>query len=151
MNLLISNPGDARTLRLAGLDSTLTRRQLDKLAAHTDIIRVGPGETLCVAGRVARQFIAVADGVVELLDLAGHRRVTGPSTHIGGEELLHGRPHATTVVTRTECTLVVIFGPAFRSAIEPMPAPTRRRFGLRRAAHGSTLHTSHPHAAHPVM
>lgn len=107
---------DTRGLRQIGLDSELTSAQLEQLVTHTDVVRVGAGKTLARAGRVPRQFIAVLDGEVEIHDGAAGPRTGGPGTRIGADETVHRRPHSSTVITRTECTLVVIFGPAFRAA-----------------------------------
>jgi CRP-like cAMP-binding protein len=128
---------DTRPLLLAGLDRTMSAQQLDELAAHADIVRVPAGQTLARTGRIARQFLAVIDGEVDVHDQCGHRRTVGPGRQIGADELLHRRPHRATVTTRTECTVVAIFGPAFRSIAGAPPPPQRaRRFAWRQHPHG---------------
>jgi CRP-like cAMP-binding protein len=111
-----TNRPDTRALRHIGLDAVLDRHQLEELALHTDVITVSRGEVLATASRTARQFIAVIDGVVDVTDSSGHTYVVGPGTHIGGVELLDRRPHDATFVTRSDCHLVVIVGPAMKSA-----------------------------------
>ncbi len=124
---------DTGPLRLVGLDRTLSREQLDQLAVHTDIVRIGAGETLASAGRVARQFLAVIDGDIEIHDRSGEPRAAGPGTHIGADELLNDRSHTETVITRTDCTLIVVFGPAFRAIARPTPPhPRAHRLASRR-------------------
>jgi hypothetical protein len=88
-----TNRPDTRALRHIGLDAVLDRHQLEELALHTDVITVSRGEVLATASRTARQFIAVIDGVVDVTDSSGH-----------------------TFVTRSDCHLVVIVGPAMKSA-----------------------------------
>jgi SulP family sulfate permease len=115
------NRPDLRPLRRAGLDRVLTRPQLDRLAAHTDVVDIGAGVTLARAGRKARQFLAVIDGHVDVDDRSGRRWTAGPGTHIGADELVTDEPHSETVIARTDCTLVVIFGPAFRAFARHRP------------------------------
>ena len=104
------------------------------LAAHTDVVRIEPGETIARAGSVARQFVAVVDGEVDVRDRTGRRRVAGPGARFGGDELLQRRPHAATVTARTACTLVVAFGPAFRSIVCSGALQRRRRLPWRTGA-----------------
>jgi CRP-like cAMP-binding protein len=106
---------DLRPLLRAGLDRHVDPTQLEHVAAHTDVVRVDAGVNLARAGRTARQFVAVIDGAVEVTEASGRTTTAGPGAHIGVAELLHGRPHTASFTTRTECTLVVIFGPAFRA------------------------------------
>jgi hypothetical protein len=119
------NRPDTSALCLIGLDAVLTRGQLDQLALHTDVIDVPAGEILCRAGRLPQQFVVVVDGYVDFIDRSGRTNVAGPETQIGGIEVLDEQPHDTTVVTRSACTLVVIFGPALRWTTQS-PERTRR-------------------------
>jgi CRP-like cAMP-binding protein len=107
---------DLRPLRRAGLAAALTTTQLDELAADTDVVRVDAGMTLARRGSVAREFLAVLDGEVDVISPEDSVRRAGPGLHIGAAELLDRRPHEATVVTASECTLVVILGRAFNAA-----------------------------------
>ena len=118
---------DTSAVRLAGLDAALglTRDQLELLALHTDVVDVRAGERLCRAGQYPRQFLVVIDGYVDVTGRSGRAQIAGPGTWIGGLELVEGVPHHETVVARSDCRLVVIFGPAFTLAIR-----TSRRAAL---------------------
>jgi CRP-like cAMP-binding protein len=108
------NRPDTTVLRQLGLDAVLTRRELEQLAGDTDAIDVSAGEQLCRSGTPARQFIAILDGYVDVFDDDGNRRIAGPGTRIGGFDVLDGGCHDETVIARSACRLVVIFGPALR-------------------------------------
>jgi len=108
---------DTAPLRLIGLDTRFSDAQLEVLARDTDVLRVTAGDVLARVGEVARQFIAVVDGYVEITDQYGNSSVAGGLTQIGATELVSGQQHTATVTTRSETTLVVIFGPAYRSAM----------------------------------
>jgi CRP-like cAMP-binding protein len=106
------NRPDTSALRQLGLDAVLSRLELEQLARDTDVIDVPAGEQLCRSGAPAREFIGILDGHVDLVDDDGNRRIAGPGTRIGGREVLDGRCHDETVIARSACRLVVIFGPA---------------------------------------
>ena len=110
---------DTSTLRLAGIDTALalTREQLELLAVHSDVLSVPAGERLCRVGEYPRQFFVVVDGYVDVTDRSGSSRVAGPGTWVGGIELVAGVPHHESVVARTDCRLVVTFGPALTLAV----------------------------------
>jgi len=112
MQLRNRNRPDTRALQLIGIDAALTRAQLEQLALHTDVVDVPAGEPLSREGRHPRQLLAVVDGYVDVIDAAGCARIAGPGTVIGGIELVDGVPLAETVIARSDCRLVVIFGPA---------------------------------------
>jgi CRP-like cAMP-binding protein len=105
------NRPDTSALRQLGLDAVLSRLELEQLARDTDVIDVPAGEQLCRSGAPAREFIGIPDGHVDLVD-DGNRRIAGPGTRVGGREVLDGRCHDETVIARSACRLVVIFGPA---------------------------------------
>jgi CRP-like cAMP-binding protein len=113
MRIRNSRP-DTSALRELGLDTVLARHELEQLARDADVIDVAAGEPLCRSGAPARQFIGILDGYVDVCDDDGNRRIAGPGTRIGGIEVLEARCHVETVVARSACRLVVIFGPALR-------------------------------------
>ncbi len=108
------NRPDTNALRQLGLDGVLTRPELEQLARNTNVIDVPAGEQLSRAGTPAQEFVGILDGYVDVVDADGNRRIAGPGTRIGGFEVLDGRSHEETIVTRSACRLVVIFGPALR-------------------------------------
>jgi CRP-like cAMP-binding protein len=108
------NKPDTSALRQLGLDAVLSRRELEQLARDTDAIDVPAGEQLSRSGIPARELIGILDGYVDVFDEYGNRRIAGPGARIGGLEVLDGRCQDVTVVARSACRLVVIFGPALR-------------------------------------
>jgi CRP-like cAMP-binding protein len=111
---------DLRPLRRAGLAEALTPTRLDELAADTDVVRVDAGMTLARRGSVAREFLALIDGEVDVIGPADGVRRAGPGLHVGGAELLNRTPHQATVVTASACTLVVVLGRAYSAAFAPL-------------------------------
>ena len=119
------NRPDTRALRRIGLDAALTHQQLEQLALHTDLVQVRSGQVLCHAGTTPRQFVALIDGTVNVVDRLGRTEIRGAGTRIGGAEIITGRDHEHTVAARTVCTVVVIYGPALRW-LSHAPRPSGR-------------------------
>jgi CRP-like cAMP-binding protein len=116
MYLRNKNRPDTTPLRRIGIDAAVGRDELEYLAFHTDIVDVPAGDVLCRAGQYPRQFVAVLDGYVDISGPSGAACISGPGTQIGGPELLSGRPHDEAVVARSDCRVLVIFGPALAAA-----------------------------------
>ena len=108
------NRPDTTALRQLGLDAVLTRGELEQLARDTDAIDVPAGAQLCRVGTPARELIGILDGYADVTDADGNRRIAGPGARFGGRAAVDGRGHDETVVARSACRLVVIFGPALR-------------------------------------
>jgi CRP-like cAMP-binding protein len=118
-------------LHLAGLDRRLTARARRELGAHADVLELVPGELLVRAGETARELVVVVDGIVEIVDGDGGGHLAGAGTRIGERELATGGRHPVTVRAHSACTVVVVFGPAYRLWACPRghrPAPVRAAF-----------------------
>jgi CRP-like cAMP-binding protein len=105
---------DTTSVRQVPMFAGLDRRTLERLATHTDVVRLPAGRTVVEAGRTAQQFLVLLDGEALALDGSGRRRSLEPGAQIGADELAARRPFDHTVVTSTDATFVVVEGPAFR-------------------------------------
>ncbi len=149
MYLRNKNRPDTTRLRLIGIDAAVDRDELEYLALHSDIVDVPAGDVLCRPGQYPRQFFALLDGYVDISDPSGTACISGPGTQIGGTELVSGLVHDETVVARSDCRVLVIFGPALaaaanssRRAAGESPGPLERWLGDRADAYRPA-----PHAA----
>jgi CRP-like cAMP-binding protein len=113
---LRKNRPDTTRLRLIGIDAAVGRDELEYLALHSDIVDVPAGEVLCRPGQYPRQFVTLLDGYVDISDQSGAACISGPGTQIGGPELLNGQPYDEMVVARSDCRVLVVFGPALAAA-----------------------------------
>ena len=89
-----------------------SRRRLAALAPHADRLMLPPGRPLARAGDTAREMTVVVAGQVALTSGDGHTAVLSAGAQIGGNEVVHRRPHPATVVTLTDVEVVVLAGPA---------------------------------------
>lgn len=98
------------------LFSGCTKADVAFIAAHADSLDVGAGITFAIAGRPAREFIVVVDGV-----LSGDGVIFGPGSFFGAAELLDGRTYASSIETLTDAR-VLVFGPReFRALLARVP------------------------------
>jgi CRP-like cAMP-binding protein len=110
------------TTNLAGIPpfDHCDERALAPLLPHADRLRVPRGTTLARAGQLVHQFVVVLDG--EVASRAGDEVVVvGPGAQLGGDELLRGDVHHRTLTTVSDVELLVVFGPAYRWAVQALP------------------------------
>jgi CRP-like cAMP-binding protein len=105
---------DTTSVRQVPMFAGLDRRTLERLATHTDVVRLPAGRTVVEARRTAHQFLVLLEGSASVVDESGEQRALEPGAQIGADELTTRRPFVHTVVTTTEATFVVVEGPAFR-------------------------------------
>jgi CRP-like cAMP-binding protein len=110
------------TTQLAGIPpfDRCDERDLAPLEHHADRLRVPAGTTLARAGQLAHQFVVVLDG--QVASRAGDEVVVaGPGSQFGGDEVLNGDVHQRTLTTVSDVELLVLFGPAYRWAVQALP------------------------------
>jgi small-conductance mechanosensitive channel/CRP-like cAMP-binding protein len=121
--------GDAltihRLLRDIMLFECLDERQLDSLAAHFELLRLEPDDTLFAEDAVDDALYIVASGVVQLTRKSGAETETvgciGAGEYVGEIGMLTAAPHAATATARTHCALYRLP----REAIVPLFAKNR--------------------------
>ena len=93
---------------LAALDGC-TRRELSELDGRVTELRIRAGRTICHQGARAQEVLILLDGFATRTrgggELAGQ---VGPGTILGGAEVADGRPHETTVTTRSVARILVL-------------------------------------------
>jgi CRP-like cAMP-binding protein len=96
------------------------RRNLRRLAAHADRIRVPEGTVLAREGGLVREMVVVLDGEVVASGHDGCERRLGTGAQIGARELVTGAPHPATLVAGTALEVLVVNGPAYRGAAQTL-------------------------------
>ena len=110
-----------RTIGGLGLFVDCRRDDIAWIAKHADEVHVPPGRVLALPGDAAREFVVVIDGVCSASDGYGEV-ILGPGSYWGSAGLLSGRPHGSTVRTRTGARLLVFGVGAFRGLIDRAPS-----------------------------
>jgi CRP-like cAMP-binding protein len=119
--------------------TALRRRDLSRLAAMFDDVRVEPGEVLARQGRLGRELFLIAEGTAMVQVGAKTVEELGPGEFVGEIAMLEHSPHASDVTARTPMHLLVA-GP--RSAAELLHHPALlRRVAAQLAGRLRTLET----------
>jgi CRP-like cAMP-binding protein len=100
------------------------RRKLALLARNVDRLRIPAGRVLSRAGQRADEVVVVVSGDVARTGVADD--VLGPGSVIGAAPVVSHEAFADTVSARTDVEVLVVNGPAFRWAVQEMPAVARR-------------------------
>ena len=89
-------------------------RRLQRLAEE---LVYAPGEVLVTGGTTAREALVIVSGAVRAGD-----RVLGPGDTIGAEAVLTRGDHATTVVARTDVTVLYLGSRELHGLLQVVPA-----------------------------
>lgn len=113
---------------LAGvrLFSSLSRRELGKVAKATDELALPEGKELVTQGAPGHEcFVIVEGGAVVTIDGTEVARL-GPGDHFGELSLLDGGPRTATVTTTAPTTVLVIGQREFAAVIDAVPELGRK-------------------------
>ncbi len=115
-------------LRNVPLFRDLPRKDLEKLAMHSDVVDVPAGRVLMHQGQPGSEAFVVLGGVVVVR--RNGRKVTelGPGAIVGELALLDQGPRTATVETSTDCTLLVLTSGALLGAIDEIPGLSHKLF-----------------------
>jgi len=100
--------------------------QLRRASSLLTPVSVGAGEVLLTQGKVAREFLIVADGLVSVSraddDGAEELTVVNPGEVLGEMSLLHGGPRSATVTTLVPTSLFVATPQEFFALLKAVPS-----------------------------
>jgi hypothetical protein len=94
-------------------------RQLAPLREHVDRLQVAEGTMLAQPGSAVREYVVVLAG--EVRARRGDRVVVHRAgAQFGGDELLSGAAHSAALVAGPDLELLVVYGPAYRWAVQSL-------------------------------
>jgi CRP-like cAMP-binding protein len=110
----------------APLFAGLSARQLAPIAAHADRLTIEAGRVLSRAGWTALELVVILDGIA--IEAGGeHGWVSlGPGTALAPDAVATRGAFPATVTAATDLEILVVNGPAFRSAVGLHPVLARR-------------------------
>ncbi|HEV7885997.1 MAG TPA: cyclic nucleotide-binding domain-containing protein [Acidimicrobiales bacterium] len=109
-----------------GLFTGLNQREVGRVAALVDEIRVEPGQVLCREGRPGSEFFVIAAGRAEATLRADHLAYLGPGAFFGEMSLLDRGPRSATVTATTPMHLLVLDARSFLGLLADHPAVARK-------------------------
>ena len=108
------------------LFSSLSKKELDRLAQWTDQISVGEGHELAKEGEFAHEFFVIEDGSAEVLKDGQRIAELGPGDFFGEIGLIETERRTATVVATRPMQLIVMFQREFKQMEQEMPAVADR-------------------------
>lgn len=106
-----------------------SQSELEALYERSTELRVRAGRALCRAGSPARQVVILLEGHATA-DGGQDAGQLGPGAVVGGAEMLGGRTHASTIVTRTVALVLVVSAVEFACLRTDAPTLTLRLAGV---------------------
>jgi CRP-like cAMP-binding protein len=113
---------DPKRLADVAIFSSLSRKDLERLAQWTDEVSVPAGETLAEQGRFAHEFFVIEDGAAEVRQNGERIAELGPGDFFGEIGLLETERRTASVVATTPMQVIVMFQREFKQMEQEMPS-----------------------------
>lgn len=108
------------------LFSECSQRELKKIAALTDEVKVDEGTVLTNEGKPGREFFVIAEGKATATLRRKKLAELGPGSFFGEMALLDHQPRAATITAETPMRLYVVDPLSFASLIDDSPGVARK-------------------------
>ena len=105
-----------------------TRQERRTIARLGTVVDIPAGRWLIAAHSVPSQLVVVLDGVLHVEDQRGHTHLVRAGGWVGDEALLDGTVNPATVVTRTDCRLLVYNAREFATLLYLAPSVRLRLY-----------------------
>jgi CRP-like cAMP-binding protein len=112
---------DAARLKSIPLFASLSDKERQRVAQLADEVAVPAGQHVVDEGRFAHEFFVIEDGTAEVVHDGTVLAELGPNDFFGEIALLKADRRTASVIAKTPMTLIVMFGPNFRSVAEDLP------------------------------
>ena len=119
---LFSQNVKVEALKAAPLFEGLSKKELGKLAAVTDDLRVEIGTVLCREGRVGREFFVIVDGEAQVTKGGKTVGKLSGGSFVGEIALLSTKKRTATVTVTSPVRCFVLTQSAFQQVLEENPS-----------------------------
>ncbi len=106
--------------------SSLSKKELEKLAQWTDEISVDTGHELAREGEFAHEFFVIEEGSAEVIQHGERVAELGPGDFFGEIGLIETERRTATVVATRPMQLIVMFQREFKQMEKEMPVVADR-------------------------
>jgi CRP/FNR family transcriptional regulator, cyclic AMP receptor protein len=117
---------DSKQLEGIGFFSSLSKKELGKLAQWTDEVTVDEGHELAKEGAFAHEFFVIEEGSAAVLQNGERIAELGPGEFFGEIGLLESERRTASVVATTPMRLIVMFQREFNQMEHEMPVVADR-------------------------
>ncbi|MGH2793859.1 MAG: cyclic nucleotide-binding domain-containing protein [Actinomycetota bacterium] len=113
---------DAKRLKTIPLFKELSDKELQRVAQLADEVEVPEGSHLADEGRFAHEFFVIEEGKADVVHDGKNLAELGPGDFFGEIALIKTERRTASVIAKTPMSLIVMFGPNFRSVASDLPA-----------------------------
>jgi CRP/FNR family cyclic AMP-dependent transcriptional regulator len=113
-------------LQAVPLFATCSRKDLQRLAKHSEDINVAAGKALVTEGETGHEFFVIVSGSAKVLRHGRKIATVGPGDAFGELALLERAPRNATVVAETDMELVVLGQREFGGIVDEVPGFARK-------------------------
>jgi CRP-like cAMP-binding protein len=99
----------------------LDKEHLDRIGQVATLLDLGGGQTLMAEGSVAHEMVVVLEGTLEITLNGEHIADLGPVEFAGEMALLNHTRRNSSVLTKTDVSVLHIDGRAFATVLEDSP------------------------------
>ncbi len=117
---------DSKQLEGIGFFSSLSKKELGRLAQWTDEVSVGEGHELATEGQFAHEFFVIDEGSAAVIQNGESIAELGPGDFFGEIGLLETERRTATVRATSAMRLIVMFQREFKQMEQEMPAVADR-------------------------
>lgn len=110
------------SLRRVSLFSSCSTKDLEKIAKAGDEVTLAAGTVIVDQGQTGREAFVIISGSATVKRNGKKVATLGAGSVVGELSLLDHGPRTATVVTETECTMLVISQRQFLAVIDAIPA-----------------------------
>ncbi len=115
-------------LKNVGLFNECSRKDLEKIAERSDVVDLPAGRVIMHEGKTGSEAFVVLKGIVTVRRNGRKVADLGAGAMVGELSLLDEGVRSATVECATDCSLLVLTRSSLRSAIEDVPALSRKLF-----------------------
>lgn len=108
-------------LRQVPLFADLDKSELEHVAQSATDLDISAGNVLMKEGALAHEMVVVMDGTLEVTRAGEHIADIGPGGFAGEMALLTHSHRNSTVIAKTDCSILHIDGRAFSTLLDEVP------------------------------
>jgi cAMP-dependent protein kinase regulator len=117
---------DTKQLQGIRFFSSLSKKELERLAQWTDEVTVDTGQELAREGEFAHEFFVIEEGTAEVVQHGDRVAELGPGDFFGEIGLIETERRTATVVATQPMKLIVMFQREFKAMEKEMPVVADR-------------------------
>ena len=114
------------TLKEVPLFRGLSKRELELIAGHADLVNVEAGREIIAEGSYSWEFLVIVEGTVRVQKAGKPLARLGPGELLGGLAIVSGGPQVASYVSETPVELLAFHPRSFWFVLDRVPELSRR-------------------------